>query len=51
MVQKFFSIKNLLEVVLLMSQIINYQMNFISLLLENSIKEKFIHHLETIFGK
>ena len=41
---------NLKEVVLLMNQIINWQMNFINQLLENSKKEKFIHHLEIIFG-
>ena len=30
---------------------LNYQMNFISLLLENSRKEKFVHHLKTRFGE
>ena len=51
-----FLIKNLLrlinlkEVVLLMNQIINWQTNFINQLLENLKKEKFIHHLEIIFG-
>ena len=44
-----FLIKNLMEVVLLMNQIINWQMNFINQLLENLRKEKFINHLETIF--
>ena len=45
-----FVIKSLVEVVLLMNQIINWQMSFINQLLENLKKEKFIHHLETIFG-
>ena len=45
-----FLIKRLVEVALLMNQIINLQMNFISRLFENFKKEKFIHHLETIFG-
>ena len=57
MVYKFF-IKSQKEVVLplclqinlLMNQIINWQMNFINQLLENLTKEKFIHHLEIIFG-
>ena len=49
MVYKFL-IKSLVEVVSLMSQIINWQMSFINQLLENSKKEKFIHLLETIFG-
>ena len=49
MVYKFL-IKSLVEVVSLMSQIINWQMSFINQLLENSKKEKFIRHLETIFG-
>ena len=48
MVYKFL-IKNLVEVVL-MNQIINYQMNFISLLLKNLKKEKYIHHLKITFG-
>ena len=43
-------IKSLKEVVLLMNQIINWQMNFINQLLENLKKEKFIHILKTIFG-
>ena len=38
------------KVILLMNQIINWQMNFINQLLENSKKDKFIHHLEIIFG-
>ena len=50
MVYKFFD-KNLMEVVLVMNQIISWQMKFISLLLENLKKEEFIHHLETIFGE
>ena len=33
-----------------MNQIINWQMNFINKLLNNLRKEKFIHHLESIFG-
>ena len=45
-----FLIKYLKEVVLLMNQIINWQMNFLKQLLENSKKEKFIHHLKIIFG-
>ena len=40
-----FLIKNPKEVVLLMNQIINWQMNFINQLLENFKKEKFIHHI------
>ena len=36
-------------VVLLMSQIISWQKNFINPLLENLRKEKHIHYLETIF--
>ena len=44
-----FVIKSLVEVVLLMNQIINWQMSFINQLLENLRKEKFIHLLETIF--
>ena len=47
---KFFD-KNLVEVVLLMNQIINWQMNYINRLLENSRKEKCILHLETTFGE
>ena len=45
-----FLIKILKEVVLLMNQIINWQMNFIKQLLENFKKEKFIDLLETLFG-
>ena len=37
------------SVVLLMNQIINLRVNFITRLLEN-LKEMFIHLLETIFG-
>ena len=47
MVHKFFD-KSLVEVVL-MNRVISWQMNFINQLLENLRKEKFIHHLETIF--
>ena len=43
-------IKNLVEVVLTLNQIITLQMNFIDRLLENLREEKFIHLLETIFG-
>ena len=39
-----------MEVVWLINQIINWQVNFINQLLENSKKEKFIHFLETTFG-
>ena len=49
MVYKVFD-KSLKEVVLLMNQIINQQMNFINQLLEHFKKEKFIHHIEIIFG-
>ena len=52
-IEKFMSlkvlIKNLMEVVPLMNQIINWQVSFINQLFENSKKEKFIHLLETIF--
>ena len=41
---------NLVEVVSLMNQIINWQMNFINQLLENFKKEKFINLLGAIFG-
>ena len=55
MICKFFDksplrLINIVEVVSLMNQIMNWQMNFINQLLENFKKEKFIHHLETIFG-
>ena len=40
-----FLIKSLVEVVLLLSQIMSLQMNFIGRLLENLRKEKFIHPL------
>ena len=43
-----FVIKSLVEVVLLMNQIINWQMSFINQLLENLRKEKFTLLLETI---
>ena len=46
-----FLTKNLLAAALLMKQIISWQMNFIDLLLENLRKEKYIHHLKTIFGE
>ena len=45
-----FSIRNLVEVVLLMNQVISSQMNFINQLLKNLKKEKFIQHLKTVFG-
>ena len=45
-----FLIENLVEVVLLMNQIINWQMNFLNQLFENLKEEKFIHLLETLFG-
>ena len=41
---------NLREVVLLMNQIINWQMNLINQLSENFKKEKFIRHIEITFG-
>ena len=41
---------NLKGVVLLMNQIINWQMNFTNQLLENFKKEKFIPILKTVFG-
>ena len=48
MVQGFISflIKYLVEIVLLMNQIISLHKNFIGRL----FIEKFIHHLQTIFG-
>ena len=45
-----FSIRNLVEVALLMNQVISSQMNFINQLLKNLKKEKFIQHLKTVFG-
>ena len=48
MVYKIFG-KNIVEVVLLQSQIINLQMSLIDRSLENLRNEKFIHPLETIF--
>ena len=45
-----FLIRNLVEVMLTLSQIINLRVNFISRLLENLRDEKFIHLLEAIFG-
>ena len=42
-------IKSLVAVALILSQIINSQMNFIDKIIENSRGEKFIHLLETIF--
>ena len=48
MVNKFF-IKSLVKVVLLMNQIISWQMSFINRLFKNSRKENFIHHIEAIF--
>ena len=57
MVYKFFDIKSkgsgisaLLANKSANKQIINWEMNFINQLLENFKKEKFIHHLEIIFG-
>ena len=47
MVYKFFD-KNSKEVELLISHMINYQMNFINQLLKNLKKEKCILHLKTI---
>ena len=41
---------NLVEVVSLMNQIINLKMSFINQLLENFLKRKFFHLLETILG-
>ena len=49
MVYKFL-VKNQVEAVLLLSQIINLQMNFTGRSLENLKEERFIHLLETIFG-
>ena len=49
MVYRFFD-KNVVVVVLLQSQIINLQMNFIGRIIEYLREEKFIHRLETIFG-
>ena len=49
MVYKFFDKKSKASV-LLMNQIINWEINDIKLLLENLKKEKFIHHIEIIFG-
>ena len=45
-----FLIKNLMEMVLLPSHIINLQMSIIGRLPENLREEKFVHLLETIFG-
>ena len=45
-----FSIRNLVEVALLMNQVISSQMNFINQLLKNLKKENFIQHLKTVFG-
>ena len=57
MVYKFYDEKSrevvlplLLQVNLLPNQIINLQMNFIGRSLKHLREEKFIHHLETIFG-
>ena len=43
-------VRDLVEVVLLLNQVINLQMNFIGRSLENVRNKKFIHLLETIFG-
>ena len=48
MIYKFFDKKSS-RVVLLMNQNISWQMNFISLLLKNLKKEKYIHPSKTIF--
>ena len=48
MVYKFFDKKSK-DMVLLMNQIISWQMNFINQLLESLRKEKFINLLEAIF--
>ena len=45
-----FLIKNLVEVVLTLNQVINLQINFRDKLLENLRERKFIHLLETMFG-
>ena len=45
-----FLIKSVVEVVLTLNRIINLQINFINRLLQNLRDEKFIHHLEAIFG-
>ena len=45
-----FLIKNLVEVVSLMNQIINWQMNLINQLLEKFKKREVYSFLETIFG-
>ena len=51
MVYKFFDKKSSGSgMVLLMNQIMSSHISFINQLLENSEKEKFIHHLEIIFG-
>ena len=44
-VYEFFFIKNPKEMVLLMNQIISWQINFINQLLKDFKKEKFIHHI------
>ena len=50
MVYKFFDKKSSGSALLLPNQIISLQLNFIGRLLENATDEKFIYHLETIFG-
>ena len=45
-----FLIRNLVEVMLTLSQIISLRVNIISRLLENLRDEKFIHLSEAIFG-
>ena len=50
MVYNFLIKKVPVEVVLLPSQIIKFQINFIGRLMEKLKEEKFIHLLETIFG-
>ena len=44
-----FLIKELVEVVLTLNQVINLQIKFIGRLLKNVTEEQFIHLLETMF--
>ena len=50
MVYKFYDKKRFLVQQLNLCQNTKLQMNFINQLLQNLKKEKYIHHLETIFG-
>ena len=50
MVYKFYDKKRFLVEQLSLCQNTKLQMNFINQLLQNLKKEKYIHHLETIFG-